>query len=98
MKLKLLALITASMFLAAFKTVPPAEPGKHALVIAIGGYAPSTGWQQISSVNDIPLIKGSLLKLGFPEANITTLEDSQADRKGILAALTALQQRVKPGD
>jgi hypothetical protein len=98
MKLKLFALITATMFLAAFKTPPPAEPGKHALVIAIGGYEPSTGWQQISSKNDIPLIKGSLLKLGFPEANIATLEDSQADRKGILAALTALQLRVKPND
>jgi hypothetical protein len=83
--------------LSSFRPLPPAQ--KHALIVAIGAYDQrSTGWAEISSENDIPLIKSALLKQGFPEANITLLQDAKADRAGILAALAALEKKVGLGD
>ncbi|MBL7852795.1 MAG: caspase family protein [Cyclobacteriaceae bacterium] len=94
----LLGLAWLTLTLSAFRpAAPPLQ--KHALIIAIGAYDQrSTGWQEISSQNDIPLIKSALQKQGFPDGNITVLQDAKADRAGILAALAALEQRVKAGD
>ncbi len=75
----------------------PAEPNKLALIIAIGAYnTMETGWAQISSQNDVDIIKGSLEKVGFKD--ITVLSDADADKKGILAAMKALEDKAKPGD
>lgn len=71
---------------------------KHALIIAIGEYPSKTGWSSISSVNDVPLIKDALLAQGFKEANIATLIDAQATKKGIEQAISALEQKIKKGD
>lgn len=71
---------------------------KHALIIAIGDYPAKTGWKPINSVNDVPLIKGTLLNQGFPESNITVLLNEQATKKGIVDALAKLNSRVKKGD
>ncbi|RZF58128.1 caspase family protein [Sphingobacterium corticibacterium] len=72
---------------------------KHALIIAIGNYPTTeTGWSAISSVNDVPLIKQTLLSQGFPEVNIATLKDAQATKAGIIDALNTLQRKIKQGD
>lgn len=71
---------------------------KHALIIAIGDYPAEGGWSQISSANDVPLIKSTLLTQGFSASNITTLIDNQATKQGIENAFTALAKRIKKGD
>lgn len=71
---------------------------KHALIIAIGDYPAKTGWKPINSVNDVPLIKGTLLNQGFSESNISVLLNEQATKKGIVDALVKLNSRVAKGD
>lgn len=71
---------------------------KHALIIAIGDYDSSQGWNDISSANDIPLIRQTLLDQGFKNENITLLQDNQATSKGIDAALEKLTAKVGPKD
>ena len=72
---------------------------KHALIIAIAAYDSNlTGWYPISADNDIPLIKNSLLNLGFKEENIILLQDSDATKEGIVNAFEKLYSRVGEGD
>ena len=71
---------------------------KYGLIIAIGEYPAKTGWSSISSVNDVPLIKQSLLNQNFKESNITTLINEQATKKGILDAIHAVKAKLKEGD
>lgn len=71
---------------------------KYSLIIAVGDYPARTGWSTISSANDVPLIKGALLKQDFKEENIVVLLNEQATRLGILKAIEDLQSRIKPGD
>ena len=68
---------------------------KHALVVAIGNYAPETKWPSISSIKDLPLIQSLLLKQGFKDIDI--LKDSMATKKGILAAFDLLKSKVQKG-
>lgn len=63
---------------------------KRALIIAIGNYPASSGWDYLNSLNDVPLIQGALLKQNFLPANITVLADAKATRKGIIDALDNL--------
>jgi hypothetical protein len=71
---------------------------KYGLIIAVGDYQPRTGWSKISSANDVPLIKGALLKQNFKDENIFVVQDAEATRKGILNAFENLQVKLKPGD
>ncbi|MFD2717687.1 caspase family protein [Hymenobacter monticola] len=71
---------------------------KHALIVAVGAYPESSGWGQISSANDVPLVKAALLRQGFAEANIRVVADAAATKAGIVAELKALAGRVKPHD
>ncbi len=71
---------------------------KHALIIAIGNYPVSGGWTSISSHNDVPHVKAALANLGFLPANIQTLTDEKANKKGIIAAIQALTKKLKKGD
>lgn len=68
---------------------------KYALIIAVGKYAPNTGWSATSAINDVKLLKPSLEKAGFV---VTTLVDSQATHEGITIALNRLIRKVKAGD
>lgn len=88
-----LTLITFSLFLAL-----TLKAEKHALIIAIGDYPSKTGWKSISSVNDVPLIKGTLLNQGFTESNISILLNEKATKKGIVDALEKLNAKVAKGD
>ena len=76
----------------------PALAEKHALIIAIGDYPDSLGWSDISSQNDVALIKRALLGQGFEEANMSFLFDSQASKKGIVNAMNKLIRECSKGD
>ncbi len=71
---------------------------KHALIIAIGNYPTRTGWKPISSLNDVDLIKNTLLTQKFEASNITVIRDREATKAGILKAIDDLYNRIKPGD
>jgi hypothetical protein len=74
-----------------------AQPGKRALIVAVGEYAPSSGWEPISSENDVPLIRAALESHGF--GSIATLTGPVATREGILeAARRELLEPAGPGD
>ena len=71
---------------------------KYAVIIAVGDYPAKTGWSPISSANDVPLIKSSLLAQGFSEDDIIILQDAEATKNNILTTLKNLQDNVTPGD
>jgi hypothetical protein len=74
------------------------EKIKHALIIAVGDYPNGSGWGDISSVNDVPLIKEILLKQEFKEENITTLLDSDATYADIKELFKQTKKKLKKGD
>ncbi|MGB4843480.1 MAG: caspase family protein, partial [Ferruginibacter sp.] len=74
---------------------------RHALIVAIGNYPEPdiNNWKVINSVNDVPLIKNTLVNSQhFSEKNIQLLIDSEATKKGILDALDKLYASVQKGD
>ena len=71
---------------------------KRALVVAIANYPPSSGWGELSSLNDIPLIKNTLLKQQFQSENIDIITEEAATRSGIENALNRLIEKAQPGD
>ena len=71
---------------------------KYAVIIAVGDYSAKTGWAPISSANDVPLIKNTLLSQGFEEGNILILQDEEATKQRILTALNDLNKKIAPGD
>ena len=75
-----------------------AQVNKHAVIFAIGDYPKSGGWPQISSVNDIPVIKAALMNQQFPEKNIRIVKDEAATKAGIRNAIEELIRAVKPDD
>jgi hypothetical protein len=72
---------------------------KYALIIAIGNYSSADkGWGDISSTNDITLIKNSLLMNGFKNENIQILKDQQATFQNIKQALNSFALKLKEDD
>jgi len=71
---------------------------KYAVIIAVGDYPAKTGWAPISSGNDVPLIKSTLLAQGFSEGNIKILLNEAATREGIMTALKELSGKIGSGD
>ena len=59
------------------------EPNKIALIVAISKYPASSGWGELSSSNDIQLIKDALIRQGFKEPNIKVLSDKEATLQGM---------------
>ena len=93
--------------------LPPArlaaqEGRKIALVIAISDYGdppahPKTGqplrpYRDLNAKNDVPLVRGALLRQGFAPEHIRLLQDAEADAEGIRAAFRDLARDVRPGD
>jgi len=101
-----LALVAAQALL------PPAgaaqEGTKRALIIAIGEYGvapnnPVTGrpllsYRDLSSANDVVLVRGALEHQGFLARDIRVLSDSLATVAGIRAALARLERETGRGD
>jgi metacaspase-1 len=68
---------------------------KHALLIGIGDYDTKvTNWNKLNSVRDIEIIKKTLERQNFPSANVKTVLDKEATKKGIVDALKDLTSRV----
>lgn len=75
------------------------EPNKVALIVAISKYPSTSGWGELSSSNDVKLIKDALFRQGFKEQNITVISDRQATSSGISNAIDKdLIQKVRAGD
>ncbi|MFT7592425.1 MAG: hypothetical protein ACI9UJ_002362 [bacterium] len=74
---------------------------KRGLIVAIGDY-PETGsnpdWPDISSINDIPLIRSALQKQGFQSENINVIKNEEATKKGIVEAIRKLTSSCQKGD
>lgn len=76
----------------------PVLAEKHALIIALSSYNRETGWSNISSANDVEIIKQSLIIKGFSEKNIHVYINGLT-KEGILDAIqTDLINKVKLGD
>lgn len=74
-------------------------PRKIALIVAVGNYPESTGWQKIHAENDARMMEELLMHQGFEKRNITILENEKATREGILKAINQyLIERAAPGD
>jgi hypothetical protein len=74
-------------------------PKKLALIVAISKYKPGTGWNDLASANDVPLIKEALLKQGFKEADIIVMKDAACTKDGILNGIQKyLIEKAAPGD
>ena len=71
---------------------------KLALIIAIGDYPENTGWNKISSGNDVGILENALEKQGFTKNNITVLKDKDATKAGIIKQLKILSNKVRAGD
>jgi hypothetical protein len=56
------------------------EKAKKALIIANGIYQPMTKWRNISSHNDIPILKDALKEKGFQEDHIRVEKDLTFDK------------------
>jgi hypothetical protein len=75
-----------------------AGPVKHALIIAVADYPTEGRWPDISSDNDVPLVRGALLQQGFSSENIRVVMDSQASKQLLVRELKNLAANVNPGD
>lgn len=67
---------------------------ERALLVGIGTYPNGSGWQKISSVNDVVLLKDVMPK----DYIVTTLVDDAATHKGIIQAIEGLIAESSPGD
>jgi hypothetical protein len=73
-------------------------PRKIALIVAVGDYPESSGWQKINAQNDVALVTNALLRQGFKAGNIAQLVDKDATREEILKVLRKTVKSLKPGD
>lgn len=74
------------------------QKNKRALIIAIGGYPKSSEWESLSSVNDIELIKSTLLINQFKDENIQIISDSLATKQNIVDAIIQIEKISMEGD
>ena len=71
---------------------------KYALLIGISNYPVESGWNAIHGANDIVIIRETLLKLGFNEANIKELTNSNATCSNIITGLENILKNVNRND
>jgi hypothetical protein len=72
---------------------------KIALIVAVSKYPANSGWGELSSDNDVKLIKEALLRQGFKEQDIAVITDKQATLNGISKAMDQyLIQKADTGD
>lgn len=80
---------------------PTAREGRHALIIGVGRYRadPTRPVEPLRGVpRDMTSARTMAGLLQVPGANIVQLQDEQATRERIVAALADLRRRVQPGD
>ncbi len=71
---------------------------KRGFIVAIGDYPEDTDWRDISSENDIPLIRSALQKQGFTSDKIKVLKNAEATKENIVKGLTVLSKECTKGD
>lgn len=100
MRRNILLYISALLMIFGCQNVLAQKPAKnkYGVIIAIGDYAPETGWKKINSLNDVGLIKKALEKQGFPSGNIQTITNEAATRSGISQGIKKLINSVNAGD
>ncbi len=80
-----------------------ARPDTHqcpkivALLIAVGDYPPTSGWERLSARNDMVLMRQILHQQGVVPCRLHTLVNQQATRAGIVRALLTLADTVQRG-
>lgn len=62
---------------------------KRALIVGISDYPSASGWSRINSNNDINILKQGVKDVGF---SLTTLENQNATKEGIVQALDKLKK------
>lgn len=63
---------------------------KRALLIGIGDYPVSYGWNKIHGQNDVSIIRKTLIKQGFQTESITEIIDADATFDNIMTAFQSL--------
>jgi metacaspase-1 len=71
-------------------------PVKHALVVAISNYSPTSGFRHIDADNDLMIIMKLLHQQGFTDTIV--LKDEQASKEGFMQSFRKLRSSVHPGD
>ena len=98
MKTRCISVVLIVFFISFISKNSYADHNKYALIIAIGDYPSSTGWGTISSKNDVPLIKETLLNQGFPANNISYLFEAEGTVSGVTKAINELIEKAEKGD
>ncbi|MEO6692693.1 MAG: caspase family protein [Saprospiraceae bacterium] len=76
-----------------------AQHSSFALLIGVGNYPSSSGWQVLSSKNDLEILSKTLISHGIKKDNISILKDAEVDRKSVLHMIeTQLINKVHSGD
>ena len=71
-------------------------PVKHAFVVAISNYSPSSGFRHIDADNDLRIIMKLLRQQGFTDTIV--LANGQATKEGFILSFKKLRSNVHPGD
>ena len=75
---------------------------KHALVIAIGDYPtykdPTLNWSDLSSLNDVELLKELFIRQSFKKENVTYLINDKAYTENLQKAFDSITQTLSKGD
>ena len=74
----------------------PRVPQKHALVVAISNYSPTSGFRHIDADNDLRVIMKLLRMQGFTDTVV--LNNAQATKEGFIQSFRKLRSNVHPGD
>lgn len=74
------------------------SPKKHALLVGVADYPISSGFDQLSTMNDLQHLQKVLKTQGFLANNIEQLVNAAVTKSGIEAAFGRLIQRIQPND
>lgn len=74
------------------------SPAKRAIIVAIGEYAPGTGWRKINALNDIEVVRMGLMSQGFSEEDILILKEDNATKANIQTAFQTHFAALQKGD
>lgn len=70
----------------------------RALIVTIGNYPPSSGWESIHANNDQKYILDLLTYKGYSSRQITLLTDSLATKANVTVALAKFCKETQAGD
>lgn len=71
---------------------------RYALLIGIGNYPKTSGWNTIHGDNDISIIRDNLIRQGFPVNQITSLINEEATKGNIIQSFENISSCLNQGD